>query len=312
MFSLKKSRRNLPEPYHSEIRECRNCGHKDNGNYCSNCGQGFTELNRPMGQLIRDLMGMIHLDTSFFRTIVPFLFKPGFLTREYLEGRRKKYLSPLRLYLFLSILFFFVARISTNQSTGLNDPSVLNAVSDSTAAISAADSAAMESMFIDSLDTGGLQIEALGDTVQTEWGRRLEVGVKAAIENPALFMDVLLRVISYALFLLMPLFAAILMLLYIRKKTLYIEHLLFAVNMHSFALLVLTIIFSLRLLLDNGDGLVNWLGIVIPVYFVAGVKRYYGQGILKVLLKVILLGIIYGLLLIITLIFIAVLTLMWM
>src|SRR6187551_1937271 len=49
-----------------------------------------------------------HFDGSFFVTLKDLLFKPGFLSREYMLGRRKKYLHPVRMYVFTSAVFFLV------------------------------------------------------------------------------------------------------------------------------------------------------------------------------------------------------------
>jgi len=100
-----------------ESKECQNCGYKDSGNFCSNCGQSFTELNRPLKDILAEVGDIVNLDSRIFRSIPPFLFKPGFLTREYLAGKRKKYMSPFRLYLLLSLLFFFLAQSTSKKMT---------------------------------------------------------------------------------------------------------------------------------------------------------------------------------------------------
>jgi hypothetical protein len=69
----------------SELKECQNCGYKDRGNFCSNCGQRFTALNRPMKDILAEVGDIVNLDSRIFRSIPPFLFKPGLMTREYLE-----------------------------------------------------------------------------------------------------------------------------------------------------------------------------------------------------------------------------------
>ena len=74
------------------------------------CGQSFADIDKPMKDVLHDLLEILNLDRSIVKTIVPFLFKPGFLSSEYIAGRRKKYLSPVKFYLFMSIIFFFIAR----------------------------------------------------------------------------------------------------------------------------------------------------------------------------------------------------------
>jgi len=57
-----------------------------------------------------EFFAFFSFDTRLFRTIPVFLLKSGYLARSYLDGQRKHYMAPLRLYLFLSIVFFFLAR----------------------------------------------------------------------------------------------------------------------------------------------------------------------------------------------------------
>jgi len=91
--------------------QCLNCGHtlEHNENYCPSCGQENREIKIGFGQLVSEfLSNYLALDTRIGRSIVPFLIKPGFLTIEFNRGKRKNYLNPVRLYLAMSILYFFV------------------------------------------------------------------------------------------------------------------------------------------------------------------------------------------------------------
>ena len=87
---------------------CLNCGAEVKGKYCSDCGQ----LNRVPQMKLVDLMhdaihATLHFDGSFFNTIKLLVRYPGELTKEYLAGRRSRYLPPIQLYLFTSAIFFF-------------------------------------------------------------------------------------------------------------------------------------------------------------------------------------------------------------
>jgi len=291
-------------------KECKNCGHFDSGNYCSNCGQHFGDFNKPLKEIFLDAAGIISFDTSFFRTLKPFLFKPGFLTSEFLEGRRKKYMSPVRLYLFLSIVFFFIARLSTGSSGGNDRQLNFTADSDSAGIIALTDSAALEMLKNDSLYYGAAQDSLGSATVQDQDSEEMREQLIRAAEDPALYVTNLLTNISYSLFLLMPLFALLLYLLYIRGKKYYVEHLIFSINMHSFALLILAVISLLKIVIHGNDGFVSLLGLLIPVYFVIGMKRFYEQKLWKILLKVLVLGIAYFVLLTAAITGLAMLTLM--
>ncbi|MFN5056150.1 MAG: DUF3667 domain-containing protein [Bacteroidota bacterium] len=91
-----------------EQKNCLNCGAEVLGKYCSECGQ----LNRVPQMEIKDLFhdslhAILHFDGKFFNTIKLLIRYPGELTKEYLAGKRFKYLPPIQLYLFTSAIFFF-------------------------------------------------------------------------------------------------------------------------------------------------------------------------------------------------------------
>lgn len=230
---------------------------------------------------------MISFDTSFFQTLLPFLFKPGFLSREFLEGRRKRYMSPVRLYIFMSIVFFFFARISNDKIP--NEDRQLNFIvgSDTTATVVPGDSIFSNYALSDSMAF---------DSKQYDRSEKLQLAIEKAKDNPSLYLNQYLTNISYALFLLMPIFALLLQLFYIRRKRFYVEHLIFAVNIHSFVLLILTIIVIINMLFDRTDLISGILILIIPLYFVTGMKRFYAQSIGKIILKTILLGSMYTIL----------------
>jgi hypothetical protein len=104
---------------------CLNCGTGLKGPFCYYCGQPDRNFFRFFPALLREFMSdFLELDSRFARTMKPLLFKPGRLTRDYLEGRRFRYTPPMRLYLFSSIAFFLLAAmLSSNAistSTGPN------------------------------------------------------------------------------------------------------------------------------------------------------------------------------------------------
>jgi Protein of unknown function (DUF3667) len=89
---------------------CLNCRATLVGQYCGQCGQRATNRLISLWELIRDAFGdLFELDSRLWRTLVPLLARPGQLTRDYLEGRRARYMPPFRMYLVLSVLFFVVA-----------------------------------------------------------------------------------------------------------------------------------------------------------------------------------------------------------
>jgi hypothetical protein len=105
--------------------ECMNCGTALQGPFCHYCGQPDKNLMRFFPVLMRELMqDFMDFDSRFMRTLKPLLMRPGKLTRDYLDGRRFRYVPPLRLYVFSSIVFFFLAALLTNDLINFNTNSV--------------------------------------------------------------------------------------------------------------------------------------------------------------------------------------------
>ena len=94
---------------------CRNCGSTLHGPHCYACGQPVKGLVRPLGNLFGDLLDSVfNIDTRVLRTIPPLFAKPGFLTAEYFAGRQVRYVTPVRLFFFLTIITFFFAQVTTD------------------------------------------------------------------------------------------------------------------------------------------------------------------------------------------------------
>ena len=99
----------MSQPPLRKENNCLNCGATVQGRYCHVCGQENTEPKETFWHMFTHFFyDITHFDGSFFVTLKDLLFKPGFLSREYMLGRRKKYLHPVRMYVFTSAVFFLV------------------------------------------------------------------------------------------------------------------------------------------------------------------------------------------------------------
>ena len=99
-----------PEVSPTEHPNCLNCGTRLRGQYCGHCGQRSQSRLISIWQLLKEAFGdLLELDSRLWRTLGPLLVRPGRLTRDYLEGRRARYMPPFRTYLVLSVVFFVVA-----------------------------------------------------------------------------------------------------------------------------------------------------------------------------------------------------------
>jgi hypothetical protein len=90
-------------------KDCLNCGTTVQGRYCHVCGQENTVPKESFGTLVMHFFSDItHFDSKFLDTLRYLLFRPGFLSKEHLKGRRSRYLNPIRMYLFTSAIFFLI------------------------------------------------------------------------------------------------------------------------------------------------------------------------------------------------------------
>ena len=116
-FSHKKSLiRNMHPNEH--ITACASCGEQLHGKYCSRCGEKtLNEHDKTVSHFFGEFFHMLtHADGKIFRSLKYIFTKPGFLTKEYIAGRRKPYTSPLTLFLIANLIYFLVPSVDTLNS----------------------------------------------------------------------------------------------------------------------------------------------------------------------------------------------------
>lgn len=92
------------------MKQCRNCPTSFEGVFCPACGQKDIDLERPILELVRELVReTFDVDGRAWRTLKTMFLRPGMLTVEFLDGKRRVYTPPLRLYIVISVLFFVLA-----------------------------------------------------------------------------------------------------------------------------------------------------------------------------------------------------------
>jgi hypothetical protein len=111
---------------HSKEREekiCLNCNAELNGRFCHICGQENLEPKQSVWSLVSHfLYDITHFDGKFFSTVRHLVSKPGFLSKEYIRGRRASYLNPIKMYVFSSALFFAIFfSLFSAKNIGLDD-----------------------------------------------------------------------------------------------------------------------------------------------------------------------------------------------
>jgi hypothetical protein len=88
---------------------CYNCGIRLTGRFCAACGQKVQDLNPSLKHFLHDLTHeLLHVDGKIFQSVATLLTRPGVLTKDYFDGRRARWISPIRLYLVFSVIYFAV------------------------------------------------------------------------------------------------------------------------------------------------------------------------------------------------------------
>jgi Protein of unknown function (DUF3667) len=99
---------------HTHERNCLNCGTELAGEFCHVCGQR-AHVHRSIGAFFHDLLhGVLHFEGKIWNTLPMLAWKPGELTRDYIEGKRARYVSPIALFLFSVFLMFAVIGLTSN------------------------------------------------------------------------------------------------------------------------------------------------------------------------------------------------------
>ena len=274
---------------------CQNCGSELNGEYCSTCGQHDVELKLPLKGLIKELgEELLSFDSRLFHSLRPFLLKPGELTSEYVAGRRTRYISPFKLYFFMSFLYFFFAAVTETpsqiavQTSPVNVDSLLTAVH-------------ADSLVTLKMNKGTKLTFTKNDSgaVERRFGHRFAAGLKKVKSDPQLLFDKLREHTPQVIFLLLPLFALLLKVMYIRSNIYYIQHIVFTFYFHSYVFFILLLIALLNYTEWNIVATyAEVLLIAIPLNLYRGMVRVYGQSLRKTFVKFTLLGCAYGVVLI--------------
>lgn len=103
-------------------KTCLNCNHVVDQRFCPNCGQENTDTRKTFHHLfIHFFEDLTHYENAFWKTIKNLLLKPSSLTKEYLSGKRLSYLAPVRLYIFISFVTFFMIAVLPDEDEEGND-----------------------------------------------------------------------------------------------------------------------------------------------------------------------------------------------
>jgi hypothetical protein len=255
---------------------CCNCAAPMNGPYCSSCGQRRVDLDRPLGELAREALdAFFAFDARILGTLRPLISRPGWLTLEYLAGRRARFVHPFKLYFAFSVLLFLALALSGYSVIRVADGGDLVVTTDGVVTTE-----------IQRNDEAAPRTEA-GSALETALGPLFELMQRDPDRLNRIFTDRLAK----SVIVLVPIFALLLRALY-RRRT-YVAQLVFSLHLHSFAFLVLVLGLGLDTALgasrDQRPG--NLLAVLaIAVYTFLALRRFNAQGRLATAAKMVLLA----------------------
>lgn len=269
---------------HQKLREnktCLNCNYVVENKFCPNCGQENTETRQSFHYLFTHFIeDLTHYDGSFWKTIKGLLFKPGYLTKTYLEGKRKKFVPPVKLYIFISFVTFFLPTLlpgpslikfnekkdvekqevkTTKEEVNKESEKGLKEMNDEVeeelSGIDLPNRPRIKNLTqLDSIQKNSQKAEKLSDFEYSATKKIIKIlksKNRAELWNKA--MESFVHTLPKVLFLYMPIFAFFLWLMHDKKKWYYFDSGVFTLHYFSFLLLVITI-----------GMLFNWIMDMIP------------------------------------------------
>ena len=303
-----------------ELADCSNCGTARSDTFCSHCGQNSRDYQRALPPMLWELLReTFDVDSRILNTFILLLTKPGQLAVEFSRNRRASYISPIRLYLFVSVSFFFILSTTSSLEVELQagDETISTETVEENVAVDLnkfldTDRQKKVKRMLDGEESVAQQLAivsiAQGVTDRseplTEFQGFIAGQLIDAIYEPTRAVSTLLDNLPIAMFLLLPVFALILQLIYAGKHKYYVEHLVFAMQLHTFAFLVYGLMLARPEFNTNATlaSLSGWIGsllwLVLLIYHFKSLRRYYGEGFGRTSFKYIVQMAIYFLLLI--------------
>ena len=305
---------------------CLNCGTRLQDVFCHHCGQKDLPARQTLGELWTNFISSFwSYEGKFFRTTRYLITKPGFLAVEYNAGKRESYYHPARMYVFISFVFFLIFFSFKDDVVELTEQDKIELEKDKReqASLELGDSLSIQAKdstkanqtkskkrkgaFNFNFDdfeeyTSIAQYDSIQQTKseneRDSWIERvvvyraLKIRVKYGNDPEKYgdeFGEAFYENYSKVLFFLLPFFALLFKLLYVRRSYFYSEHLVFSIYYYNFFYLA----GSIMLLVQRVPWL-EWMnafiGLWIVLYLLFAMKRMYAQGWWKTILKFMIFG----------------------
>jgi len=280
--AMQLDERNPPPP-----TPCLNCGHEfatPRPNFCAACGQE-TDVRPPtLGAFLQQFGGAyFSTEGAMWRTLKLLLFKPGELTRQYLSGRRKHYVLPLRLYLTISVIALLAVRLFAGAGV---DGKFANA--------DGFDPKRASHFSVDigigrfGMNGGQFYCENLPGPLCARLRSRIDLDAVGFQREAEKVGERFVSNLGASMFLILPSLALWLTGVYRNRRMRYTEHLVFALHLHSFWFVALALALP-------GIGWLSDIGsLAMPVYAWLAFRRVYGGRWWPRLLRLSLIGVLYA------------------
>ena len=326
----------MPNPGSSlaELQKCLNCNYPLQGEFCSNCGQKNKDVRSLFIVILMEaLEGLFAFNSRSYKTLFLLLCKPACLSREYLEGKRARYLPPLRLFIVFSLGYFLL--LSTKLYFNSFDSTFGTSIEVQTTSEETA-GPATEDVPV-TLDDDGLTQEEIdgildymrsfslpffsqqsNERLQTVLTSQMEANVDAITENPlGFFLELgaqLLENLPLLVLVFMPVLALIQKIVFLGSRRFYIEHLILTIHNHSFLFFALILGALLQFverteipILGASAGQLNTIIMFwVVVYLYLSFKYFFEQSYIVTFFKFLTASIIYGICLFIGVFFLAI------
>ncbi len=253
-----------PPAQSEEQRNCPECLIPLTGTYCHQCGA------RPLGPHDLKLSGFLHeglhelthFDAKIFSTLRALIFKPGLLTTEYLAGRKRRYILPLRLFLVIFTISFF---LDTRPVIGHFDVRYIVSRIQERSIQPGIKGESFQKKLQDRAESRHLTTDALFDRINEHWQHDLS------------FFQ-----LSYVFF-----FALWLALVFYNKRRYLVEHLIFSLHTISFFFALGVLLWPYRLFSGPRLGWIAspFLFIILGLYLWKAIPRVYGASGWNALVK---------------------------
>ena len=267
-----------PEPL--PVVACPNCGSGQVEDYCAACGQRASDLRTPVSEFLREALDdVFSFDSRIWRTLIALFRRPGSLTADYWQGRRARFVTPLRLYLIVSfVTFLLLVAVAPNailDATGTNPWAPLRIGSG-------------PAPFDLPIPAGPVSITVTEDddpaSAEDDSGWLMEHVIGPGLAAPERAQRLFHQRLQWAVVALVPLFALWLRLLYRRRERFFVPHLVFALHFHTLAFVLLVAGVAGTLILGTQiPSLIAYLAVLTLLFL--SLRRVYGEGVLKTLVK---------------------------